>query len=715
VILGTAAYMAPEQARGKAVDKRADVWAFGVVLFEMLTGRRAFEGSDVSDTLAFILTKDPDWAALPAETPAPIRRLLRRCLQKDPRQRLADMSDARLELDEAASPLDSERAARLITRSRWLVPAMAVGITAAALLGGLVAWSLLGSSAPPLPLASFSIPLPEGAEFTNAGRHVVTISQDGRRIVYVANRQLYLREIGSVGVKPIAGSETAGAVVGPAFSPDGQQVVYYSEGALRRIAVAGGTPMPVAAIASPLGVHWAADGIFVGLGAGGIGRIPVDGGKLTTIATVGPDESAQGPQLLPGGDVIIFTIATGALETRWDKARIVAHSLRTGERKVLIEGGSDARYVPTGHLLYAESGVVYAVPFDSATLAVGARAPVIEGVLRFSVTGAAQFAVSRNGTAVYVPGPVRPTEQRLIGYLDRSGNRVALPVPAGAYETPRVSPDGRLVAVGRSEEPDNDIWIYDLSNSSAIRRLTFGGNNRFPAWSPDGRQVVFQSDRDGDAGLYVQSSDISGAASRLTKAEPGSSHVANSWSSDGQSLLFTSVGSTTALHVLSLKDRTVKPLHPDDAVGSRSSGSVFSGLRSSGGAFSPDGQWLAYYAARTSGELDVLVEPFPATGEKYQITPAIHPAWSTDGRELFTSPNGPEFVVFRITTGPHFAFREAARIRRGGSVGTTPGGVRNYDVMPDGRLLVVMPIGDGPPESREIRVMLNWFEELKKR
>jgi eukaryotic-like serine/threonine-protein kinase len=351
VILGTAAYMAPEQARGKPVDKRADIWTFGVVLYEMLTGRRAFEGSEVSDTLAFILTKDPDWAALPAETAAPIRRLLRRCLQKDPRQRLADMSDARLELDEAASPLDSARAGPLIKRSRWLVPAMAAGIVVAALLGGVAAWSLLRpSAAPSSPLASFSIPLPEGAEFTNAGRHVVAISQDGRRIVYVANRQLYVREIGSVGVTPIAGSETAGAVVGPAFSPDGEQVVYYSEGALRRIAVAGGTPMPVAATGSPLGVHWAADGIFVGLGAGGIGRIPVEGGKLVTIATVGPDESAQGQQLLPGGDVIIFTIATGVLETRWDKARIVAHSLRSGERKVLIEGGSDARYVPTGHL-----------------------------------------------------------------------------------------------------------------------------------------------------------------------------------------------------------------------------------------------------------------------------------------------------------------------------------------------------------------------------
>jgi Tol biopolymer transport system component len=226
---------------------------------------------------------------------------------------------------------------------------------------------------------------------------------------------------------------------------------------------------------------------------------------------------------------------------------------------------------------------------------------------------------------------------------------------------------------------------------------------------------VFQSDRDGDAGLYVQSSDISGAASRLTKAEAGSSHVANSWSRDGQSLLFTSVGSTTALHVLSLKDRTVKPLHTDGAVGLGSAGSVFSGLRSTGGAFSPDGQWLAYYAVRAGGELDVFVEPFPATGAKYQITAAIHPAWSADGREMFTSPNGPEFVVFRITTDPHFTFREVARIRRGASVATTPGGVRNYDVMPDGRLLVVMPIGDSPPESREIRVMLNWFEERKRR
>lgn len=617
------------------------------------------------------------------------------------------MSNARLEFDEAASPVESAPAASasaLHSRRRWLLPAAVAGaVVVAALLGGLAARSVLRPSAAAQPLAVFSIPLADGVEFTNAGRNVVAISPDGQRIVYVANRRLYLREIGRLAVTPIAGSDTTGSVVGPAFSPDGQHIIYYSTGALRRLPIRGGTPTRVASMPSPLGLQWTPDGIFVGQGSAGIARVPDKGGKPETIATVGADESAQGPHLLPGREVILFAIATGVLDTRWDKARIVAHSLRTGQRRVLIEGGSDPRYVRTGHLLYVNAGVVFAVPFDPTTLTVdGTGRPVIDGVSRRTVTGAAHLAVSESGSVAYVPGPAIATTRRRLGLLDRSGHVSPLPAAVAAYETPRVSPDGARVAVGRDADPDSDIWICEVAGSNEIRRLTFGGNNRFPVWSPDGVQVAFQSDREGDAGLFVQNADGSGAATRLTKASPGTYHVANSWSPDGRWLLFSAVGTSTALHALSMSDKRVEVVD---------TGTV-AGLRSAGGVFSPDGRWLAYYGTTESGEFMVFVSPFPATGVKYQITAAIHPAWASN-HELLTSPNTPNMLVFRIGTEPHFAFRETGRIRMSGVLGSDPSGVRNFDVIPGGKqLLVVLPVDEVAVDPREIRVMLNWFMQL---
>ena len=384
VILGTAAYMAPEQARGKAVDKRADVWAFALVLYEMLTGKRAFEGSEISDTLAFVLTKDPDWSALPGDTPAGIRRLLRRCLHKERNQRLADMSDARLELDEALAPIESDRtsmAPAAPSRSRWAVAAVAAAILAAGALGAGVAWSFLSRPAPAPPVVRFTVPLPDGTEFTNAGRHLLTISPDGSRIVFVANQQLYLRSAGSTTPQPIAGSGTTGPVIGPVFSPDGEHLAYYSSAALRRISVAGGLPVTLALIArNPFGINWTTAGIFVSNGSEGIVRIPADGGQPQTVVEGSQDSILQGPQLLPGGEWLMFTVAGTRTPNRWASARIVAQSLKSGERRVLIEGGTDARYVTTGHLLYALGGVVFGAPFDLEGIKVsGPARPVIEG------------------------------------------------------------------------------------------------------------------------------------------------------------------------------------------------------------------------------------------------------------------------------------------------------------------------------------------------
>ena len=711
VILGTAAYMAPEQARGKPVDKRADVWAFGLVLYEMLTGKRAFDGSEISDTMAAILLKDPDWSALPADTPPALSRLLRRCVHKERKQRLADMSDARLELEEALAPAAPAAPAVVPApekRSRWpIAGAAAAGALAVAIMGAAALW-MFRPTPPAAGVTRFTVTLPEGVEFTNAGRRVVAISPDGRKIVFVANRQLYLRSAEDPTPKPITGSATTGAVVGPEFSPDGQHVAYFSEGALRKIAVAGGTPMTLAEVSGPYGMHWVEGMIYMGGGRAGILRVAAGGGKPETVAKVeGVNALAQGPRLLPGGEWIIFTIVQGGGDDRWDKAQIVAQSLRSNERKVLIEGGADVRYSESGHLLYSVSGVVYAVPFNAKTAIVtGTARPAIEGVSRGFASGAAQFATSSTGTLVHVPGPTSASAaRRMLGFLDRSGAATPLKLPEGGYDTPRVSPDGTRVAVANGTD-EWSIWIYDLSGATAIRRLTFGGNSRLPVWSPDGRQIIFQSDREGDRGLWVQSADVSGSATRVTKAGSDQSHGPTSWSPDGQHVAFSlNEPGTGSVQILSMKNGTVKPFH-DRAAGSRF-------VRTAAAAFSPDGHWLAYSGDVQSTVSQVFVEPFPANGTRYQIGDAGQPVWSRTGRELFVT-SGPNFVSYAIQTEPRFSFSVGPTIPTRPVQVTGPAFSRNYDPMPDGKrlLAVLRPVGtDGTP--RDIVVTLNWFEELK--
>ena len=578
-----------------------------------------------------------------------------------------------------------------------------------ALAGGAALWIFR-----PTPQAArvtrFTVTLPEGVEFTNVGRHVVSISPDGRKIVFVANRQLYLRSAEDTTPKPITGSATTGAVVGAEFSPDGEHVAYFSEGALRKIAVAGGTPMTLAEVPSPYGMHWVDGMIYMGAGRAGIIRVPAGGGKPETVTKVegGGIVLAQGPRVLPGGEWIIFTITQGAGDDRWDKAQIVAQSLRSNERKRLLEGGADARYSEAGHLLYSVSGVIYAVPFDAKTVTVtGPPRPVIEGVARGFPSGAAQFATSPTGTLVHLPGPaVATAARRLLGFVDRSGATTALKLPEGNYDTPRVSPDGTRVAVAAGTD-EWSIWIYDLSGAAAIRRLTFGGNSRLPVWSPDGRQIIFQSDREGDRGLWVQSADVSGSATRVTKAGSDQSHGPTSWSPDGQHVAFnlTEPG-TGSVQILSMKDRTVKPFHAAAA------GSKFA--RTSGAVFSPhDGRWLAYEGAVQSTVGQVFVEPFPANGTRYQIVNGGQPVWSHTGRELFVASRT-DYASYAIQTEPRFLFSVGPHIPNRLVAVTGPAFSRNYDPMPDGKrlLAVLRPLGtDASP--REIVVTLNWFEELK--
>ena len=708
IILGTAAYMAPEQARGKAIDKRADVWAFGVVLFEMLSGTRAFEGSEVSDTLAFVLTKEPDWNALPSDTPVPIRRLLRRCLQKDRKQRLADISDARIELDEAfgATPAAEQPAPLAVPPQRSRVPVAVVALVAGALLGLAAGWKAFVRPPAAPKVTRFLMELPEGQEFTNTGRHFIGISPDGSRVVYTAGSALRLRHLSSLSVADITGSPNA-SVINPVFSPDGESVAFYADNTLRRLPVNGGTPFTLATeFANPYGMFWSKAGIFAGQAGIGIVRVPEAGGKPEVVVKVGENERAQGPQLLPDGDTLIFTVHPSAGEQRLDQGKIFAQSLRTGERRLLREGGADGQVLPTGHLVFGNGNVIYAVPFDAKTLtASGTPVPVLQGVRRSGATGAMMFRVAANGTVIYVPGDaVSAGAPRLLGFVDRHGKASPLSTPANTFDTPRLSPDGSRIAVTVLSDAGGDIWIQDLPVKSELRRLTFGGNNRFATWSPDGTRIAFQSSRDGEASIYVQNADVSGSGAELiAKAGPGEAFIPTSWSVGDWLAIMVSKEGRSTVHALSMKDRKIVPA---------ASGP---GAVTAGGVFSPDGRWLAYSSfGGTIVNPLTFVEPFPATGAKYQIGEGTHPVWMTGGRELLVNPRTPTLAVYSFTPGPRVTFALTGQVDRAQSLAINSG-PRQLDSTADGKqLLAMLPATISTTPTREIRVVLNWFEELKK-
>ena len=715
LILGTAAYMSPEQAKGFPADHRSDVFSFGAVLFEMLTGRQPFRGDTAPDVLASVLVREPDLEALPPNLSPRLQDLLRRCLEKNPRKRWQAIGDVRAEIETiAADPRGKSGSSRAPALPSWrrAIPIVAAAIVASALTA--LGLSIVRRSTPPA-VGRFTLTLPEGQQFTNAGRQLIAISPDGTRIVYVANRQLYLRQMSELDSRAIPGTETDGGAVNPAFSPDGNSLVFWSaaDQTLKRIAVTGGAPVTVCSAARPYGLRWDRDAILIGQGGGGILRVSASGGKPEPLITMKAGELAYGPELLPDGETVLFTLTTGTA-AKWESAQVVAQSLKTGERRVIIEGGSDAHFLPTGHLVYAQSGLLFATSFDPRKLSTsGERLSIVEGVRRSDggQTGVAHFAVSRTGTLVYVPGPVSTSSTLVeLGFSDRTGVVEKLKAPPGAYEVPRVSPDGKRLALGVDDARGANIWVYDLSGTSSVRQLTFGGQNRFPVWTSDGRRIAFQSDREGDLGIFWQLADGTDTAQRLTKPDPGIEHIPESWSRSENRFLFgASTGSSISLWTFSVTERKAQP---------------FGRIRSTlpiNAVFSPDGRWVAYTVFAPSGAeaqargTGIFVEPFPATGAKYRVSPTgIHPLWSHDGKELFYA-SGALFMV-KVTTGRGFEFSSPVQIPRP-FTSFGPAAARSYDVMPDGqRFVAVVPSGEGPASvAPRVQIVLNWFEELKQR
>ena len=720
VLLGTAAYMSPEQAKGRPADKRSDVWAFGCVLYEMLTGKRAFAGDEVADVLASVLAREPDWNALSVNVSPGVRTLLRRCLEKDRRKRVADISTAIFVIDESSSTT-APAFGPAIPPSRssiWrrMIPFIATAALAAGMVG-IVAWRFNPFTNPGA-ITRFSMMLAEDERFTNAGRQMVAMAPDGTRMTYVANGQLYLRSMSDADAKPISGMRAErGGVLNPVFSPDGRSIAFWSaaDDTIKRIPIDGGRPVTICSADRPYGVSWDAAGILFGQGPAGILRVNASGGKPEKVVKVAVGEIADGPQMLPDGEHVLFTVATGTSADRWDRAKVVVESIKSAERKIVVEGGSDGRYLPTGHIVYAIGRTLFAAPFDVRRLELtGEAVPILEGISRPETpaqqTGIAHYSVSSTGSLMYVPQMTAAQSLRDLVWLDRKGVAERLKVPPGSYEFPRVSPDGKHLALGTDDGKEAIVWIYDLATTNPMRRLTFGGNNRFPIWSADGERVAFQSDRDGNHGIFWQRADGSGDAERLTKPEKGIAHIPDAWTPEGEMFLFSAFdGNRSSLWTFSTRERKAETF---DSV-SHASGNLPLGV------IAPNGRWVAYELVE-SGVVGIFVQPFPTTGAKYQIArDGRGPVWSHDGREVLFAVGNFQFFAVSVTAQPVFSVGEPVPIPNSRILGAASslGVPRSFDVAPDGRIIGVTDAAStssAVARPARIEVVINWFDELKR-
>ena len=734
IILGTAAYMSPEQARGQQVDHRTDIWAFGCVLYEMLSGRPAFRGEMVSDILASVLAREPEFGELPPTLAPRLREALQRCLEKSPKRRWQAIGDLRVELERClAEPASMPTLAAATTTPRTRVSTVLAFVAASALVAGTGAWFLKPTPPrEPRPIVRFEFEVPTNQQFRGPGRPVVAFSPDGRYFAYNTAQGVFLRSMDTLQSRLIPGTESP--LTSPFFSPDGEWLAYWSNGAtsLQKIAVGGGAPVTIAPATNPFGATWGRDGQILFGQPDGIKRVSANGGTPETVIPIKEDgEAVHGPSLLPDGRTILYSLTRLAGPTRWDQAEIVAQ--RPGaEPKVLLRGGSDAVYVPTGHLVYAVGNVLYAVAFDAEKLEVrGGPVPIVTGTQRAAVgagnTASANFGLSAQGTLVYLNAiTAAAAPQATLAIVERSGAVKTLDVPKANYRSPRVSPDGRRIAVETvSESGQSVISIYDLAGTSAMRRLTQEGNNTRPVWSPDGKRIAFGSNRDKAHGIYWQLADGSGLPERLTTAEEGIEHYPESFSPDGKVLSFGAVrvpngGRSWSIWTLPLDGKERKPELFYDLPTSNEFGSVFS----------PDGKWIAYASNAGPDEnspatrFAIYVQPYPKTGAKYEIAQSggAWPIWSSKGSELLyrlnvTEGGAAKLNAVAITTDPVPTFTSEKTLPIQGFQPVV--NYREYDGLPNGGALVmVFPATQASavtPPSPKIHSVLNWTEELKAR
>jgi serine/threonine-protein kinase len=735
VILGTAAYMSPEQAKGRPADKRSDVWAFGCVLYEMLTGVRPFEAEDIAETLAFVLTKEPDWSKLPKDLPTPVDAVLRRCLVKDRRRRTGDIAAVQFVLDEAATLAAAVQSAPVAARSGsgWRrAAAIAAMLLAAVGATGLAAWEYqrlntrttqtMRFSIVPPPALPLMIASPGGGG--NSVDRAVAISPDGSLLVYRAatanGSQLMIRPINQLDARPLQ-SNVGGRE--PVFSPDGKWVALSAAGGnaagseLRKVSVTGGPPIEICKYPGNIrGMSWGDDDtILFASDTGsmnGLYRVPASGGEPKLLLQAKQGETVLlFPSMLPGSRAALVSVVS---QTRGSETsrEIAVIDLRTNERRVIIRGGLDAHYVDSGQIVYAIGGVLRAVPFDLRRLEVTGDAVSLQDGLAAAATGEAQYAVSRNGTLVYVPageGAAAVTAQSSLVWVDRHGREEAIPAPPRDYTYPRVSPDGTRLALDIRDQ-ERDIWIWDFKRQT-LTRLTFDpGADRGPVWTPDGRRIIYSSQRGtGNPGnIFWQPADGTGMAERVTTSP--NVQFPGGISPDGLRLVFREDIPATRQDLLML------------TLDGRKATSLIQTMASEqNGAISPDGRWLAYESDE-SGQYQIYVRPFPQVdGGRWQISPAggTRPVWARNGRELFYLDPGRHLLAVPVQTSPAFSPGNPAKLFD--TPYLTPNNGVTYDVSPDGQRFVMIKGRSTDTSQQAVQastpmvVVVNWFEELKQR
>jgi Tol biopolymer transport system component len=720
MILGTAAYMSPEQACGKPVDKRADIWAFGCVLYEMLTGQRAFDGQGVSETLARVIEREPDWDALPARTPAPIRRLLRRCLQKDRKRRLDSAAAARFDIEEAMAPSGDNDEGVTHPRAAWhlALPWVLTGATALALALVLLFGGLRGNVASTAPIR-VQVGLGADATLATLDRGSAAIlSPNGRSLVFVGQRRtgpasLFLRRLDQLEATPLPGTEGAHE---PFFSPDGQWIAFFADAKLKKVAASGGAPVTICDLPDGRGGWWAADGsivfapFFAGMDRGGLLRVSSNGGKPEPVTNLADGEVAHGwPQVLPGGAALLYASHTSRMN--WDDATLVVQRLPAGERKIVQRGGSYGRYLASGHIVYLHDARIFAVPFDLERLEVtGPPFLALDGVASNPNGGSAQFAASETGTFVYLNHPVgsAPMGGAPIQWMDRGGKRTPLRATPTNWGNPHFSPDGTRLAVEINDGKQLAVWVYEWAHDRASQLTLNPAQNQKPVWTPDGRRIVFWSNRDVQQNLYWQRVDGTGDAQRLTNSPHPQSPA--SWHPGGKILAFQETRPQTGA------DLMVVAIEGDELTGWKP-GTPTSFLSTAAierePMFSPDGKWLAYQANDT-GQFEIYVRPFPGPGGMWRISTAggITPTWSRTRRELlYRSPENQLMVAAYTATGDSFR-AEKPRLWAEGYIGPQTG-QRSFDLHPDGERVAVAPeLGSFDRPQDRLVFILNFFEEL---
>jgi Tol biopolymer transport system component/predicted Ser/Thr protein kinase len=692
VILGTAAYMPPEQAKGKDVDQRADIWAFGVVLTEMLTGRRMYTGETASEVLAAVIMNEPDLSGLPVATPSPIRRLIRRCLDKDPKRRLQAIGEARIALDNP--PPDEPATATAVSRLRpgW-VPWAFIGTLGIAL--GFLGFRHFTEETRVLKL---SVQPPERATVVSNG--VPAVSPDGRRLAFVAvvdgKRSLWVRDLNSLAARPLAGTEEAND---PFWSPDSRFLAFFAGGKLKKIGVAGGPVLTLCDAGTIRGGSWSKDDIivFTPTLTGGLFQVPAAGGSTTAVTaldqTLG-ENSHRWPWFLPDGRHFLYT----ARNTDPEKSAVYVAELDSKNRQRVIAASSNTVYAPPGYLLFVRERTLMAQPFDASKhVTTGDPAPIAEQVDYVGIQMQGQFSSSQNGILAYTSGFLSGGSTQLT-WFDRSGKVAGVVGTPGVLSWPAISPDGKTVALDRADPQTGhyDLWLHDLAQGTASRFTFSAQTNQYPVWSPDGTHIAFLSSRDGGVpNLYQKAT--SGASQDEALDKSTRTKQPEDWSRDGRYIIEQVNDPKTKV------DTWVLPLFGDR----KPFPYLQTEFSEQAAKLSPNGQWLAYAADETK-RFEIYVQSFPTPGGKWQVSTngGILPIWSRDGKELFFIGADGKLMAVDVKGSAKFEAgvpKPLFDVRLGGS---------QFDVSKDGRFLI--PVLTEQVVNAPMTVVVNWTAELKK-